>query len=75
MQQYTEEIFTLPHFVRVKDYGRFFLYLIESRNADVVLTSNSFAAYNLLPYLKTHDPGVVFSDYVHMRQMNWKIGA
>ena len=75
VQQYTEDLFTLPHFLRVKDYGRFFLYLINSRRADAVLTSNSFAAYNLLPYLKTHAPSVVFSDYVHMRQLEWKVGA
>jgi len=75
LQQYTEDIFTLPHFVRVKDYARFFTYLIESRNADVFLTSNSFAGYNLLPYLKTHSKNVVFADYVHMRQLDWKVGA
>merc|ERR1711977_785876 len=69
LQQYTEDIFTLPHFLRVKDYGKFFLYLLKSRNADVMMTSNSFAGYNLLPYLKTHAPSsVVFADYVHMRQ-------
>lgn len=76
LQQYTEDIFTLPHFLRVKDYGRFFLYLLKSRRANVMMMSNSFAGYNLLPYLKTHAPSsVVFADYVHMRQTSWKVGA
>lgn len=75
LQQYTEDIFTLPHFLRVKDYGKFFRYLLKSRNADVMMTSNSFAGYHLLPYLKSHAPKVAFVDYVHMRQLDWKLGA
>ena len=75
VQQYTEDIFTLPHFLRVKDYARFILYLIRSRSARVLMTSNSFAAYNLLPYLKIHSPDVVFADFVHMRQLDWKMAA
>ena len=75
VQQYTEDIFTLPHFLRVKDYARFLLYLIRSRSANVFMTLNSTVAYNLLPYLKTHSHNVVFADIVHERISTWDMSA
>ncbi len=71
LQQYTEDIFTLPHLLRVDDYARFLLYMAQSRGVDAVVLSNSFVAYNLVPFLKSRLPNVIFADYVHMREKHW----
>ena len=71
VQQYTEDVLVLPHFVRECDRARFLHYLIRSRGADVVFMSNTYAGYVHLPYLQPRLPGVAFVDFVHMRE-SWK---
>ena len=71
VQQYTEDILVLPHFVAECDRARFLLYLLKSRNADVALFSNAYAGYLALPYLQPRLPDVAFVDLVHMRE-EWK---
>lgn len=73
--RYTPDVFILPHFLRLVDYPRFLRYLIQSRQIDVVLISNSELSYCLLPYLRAHCPGVVFLDYGHIEEEYWKNGG
>jgi len=75
LQKYTEDIHVLPHFVRTDNYGDYLVHMVHSRGADVIMMSNSFAGYNLLPYLKSHVPHVGIVDYVHMRQLQTKMPA
>jgi glycosyltransferase involved in cell wall biosynthesis len=71
----TPDIFSLPVFLRPTDFPRFLLYLIESRGIDVVLISNNYLAYQLLPFLRSRRPDVAFVDYVHMEAEHWRNGG
>lgn len=71
----TPDVFHLPAFLRPADFPRFVLYLIESRGIDVVLVSNSYLAYQLLPFLRSRCPDVAFVDYVHMEVEHWRNGG
>ncbi|MGP0075856.1 MAG: glycosyltransferase family 4 protein [Bryobacteraceae bacterium] len=64
-ERLTPDVFTLHTFLRLPDYLRFLLYLIESRQPDTVLITNCRTAYELLPFLRTHSiPS--FVDYLHI---------
>ena len=71
----TPDIFLLPHFLRLVDYPRFLRYLIQSRQIDVVLVSNSELGYLLLPYLRAYCPEVTLVDFCHMEETAWKNGG
>jgi glycosyltransferase involved in cell wall biosynthesis len=73
--RFTPDIFVLPRFLYTIDYPRFLHYLIQSRNPDVVLISNSEIGYLLLPYLRACCPNQVFVDYCHIEEMEWKNGG
>lgn len=73
--RYTPDIFILNHYLRLIDYPRFLRYLIESRQIDVVMISNSELGYQLLPYLRSHFPTVTFIDYNHIEEEYWKNGG
>jgi len=75
IQQFTEDIFVLPHFLRTEHFGPFLAHLLLSRGATAMLTSNSYAGYSLLPYIRAAVPSVALVSYVHMRQLEWTIGA
>jgi glycosyltransferase involved in cell wall biosynthesis len=72
---YTSDIFILDHFLRLYDYPRFLVYLIKSRQIDVVMISNSYLGYQLLPYLRAQCPEVTFVDYCHSGSDEWKNGG
>ncbi|OLD57869.1 MAG: hypothetical protein AUI54_01070 [Acidobacteria bacterium 13_1_40CM_2_56_5] len=71
----TPDIFILNHLLKVTDWPRFISYLIESRDIDNVLISNSDFAYSILPYLRARFPNLAFSDYCHMEEEYWKGGG
>ena len=71
----TPDIFVLQNFLRRVDYPRFLRSLIQSRQADVVIVSQSELGYQLLPYLRAHCPDIAFIDYCHMEEEYWKNGG
>lgn len=71
----TPDVFILQNFLRRVDYPRFLRYLIDSRQVDLVMISNSELGYQLLPYLRAHCPHVTFIDYCHMEEEYWKNGG
>ena len=71
----TSDIFQLGHFVRLPEYPRFLKYIINSRQSDIVLISNSEAGYRLLPYLRAHCPNTAFVDLCHAEDQTWKNGG
>lgn len=73
--RWTPDVFILRNFLRPVDHPRFLRYLIQSRQADAVLMSNSEFGYHVLPYLRSHFPHVAFTDYCHMEEENWKNGG
>ena len=71
----TPDIFCLHQFLNFGDYPRFLCYLIESRQIDAVLISNSELAYSLVPYLRARYPHLAMLDYTHSEVENWKNGG
>jgi glycosyltransferase involved in cell wall biosynthesis len=73
--KFTPDIFNLHNFLKMVDYPRFLLYLIHSRQIDVVFNSHSYLGYQLLPFLRAHCPQVTFVDYLHSKVDHWKSGG
>lgn len=73
--RYTPDIFTLHHFLRPSAHPAFIRYLIESREPDVVLVTNSELGYLCLPHLRAECPDPLYVDYVHMEEEHWKHGG
>jgi glycosyltransferase involved in cell wall biosynthesis len=71
----TPDVFAMPAFLPVRDYPRFLRYLIESRDVDLVMISNSEFAHRVLPYLRSRCPTVPFVDYCHMEEEHWNDGG
>lgn len=68
----TPDIFILDRFLRPSDYPAFLAYLIQSRQIDLTLMTNSETGYLLLPFLRTHAPGSAYVDFCHSESRNWK---
>lgn len=73
--RFTSDIFMLHRFLDLKDFPRFLRYLIDSRQPDYVLVSNSELGYLLLPYLKHYCSEPVYLDYCHMEELEWRQGG
>lgn len=73
-QRHTPDIFLLHNFLPLTDFPRFLRYLIQSRQVDVVMVSQSEFGYQLLPYLRAHFPQVTFLDFCHIEE-DWKNGG
>jgi glycosyltransferase involved in cell wall biosynthesis len=68
----TPDIFHLPNFLDESHWLACVRYLIESRQTDIVLISNSYIAYYFLPLLRAELPFVAFIDYTHIYDLGWK---
>lgn len=68
----TPDIFHLPNFLDENHWIAFIRYLIESRQTDIVLISNSYIAYYFLPLLRAEFPSIAFVDYTHIYDLGWK---
>ncbi len=71
----TPDIFHLSGFVHDCHWLKLARYLIQSRQIDVVLISNSYYAYYLLPWLRQEFPDVAFIDYTHTDDPGWRGGG
>lgn len=69
------DVFIPDDFLRLSDLPRFLTYLIRSRGIDIVVVSNSYLGYQLLPYLRTHCRDTTFVDLLHSYAMEWKSGG
>ncbi len=68
-------IFDLTTFLHRKNWAAFLHYIIKSRNIDIVMQSNSYYGYYVLPWLKSEFPEVIFTDYVHAHDWSWRNGG
>jgi glycosyltransferase involved in cell wall biosynthesis len=71
----TPDIFCLNDFLHYADYPRFLDYLIESRQIDAILISNSELGYSLIPYFRARHPNLAILDYTHVEEERWKNGG
>lgn len=74
-EEYTEDIFELPSFLEMRDYPEFISYLIQSRGICLVLITNSYYGYYLMPWLRIQFPALAIIDYVHMEEWYWRRGG
>lgn len=73
--EYTDEIFCMADFLDPSHYLEFVAYYIQSREIDVLLVSNSYDGYYMLPWIRQHFPELVIIDYVHMEEWYWRAGG
>lgn len=64
-QNESETLYDLSTFLERPDYITFTDYIMESRNIDMVVVSNTQYGYYMVPYLKSKYPTVAFIDYIH----------
>jgi glycosyltransferase involved in cell wall biosynthesis len=74
-EQYTDDIFCLPEFLDSAHYLEFVGYFIQSREIDVVMVTNSYDGYYMIPWIRQYFPQVVIVDYVHMEEWYWRAGG
>lgn len=71
----TDEIFFMPDFMGIEHMAAFMHYYLQTRQSQLLFISNSSLAYGVLPWLKTHLPGLPVVDYVHMEEWYWRGGG
>lgn len=74
-EEYTDDIFELPSFLDMKNYPEFISYVIKSREIRLVLITNSYYGYCLMPWLRMKYPDLAILDYVHMEEWYWRRGG
>ena len=68
------EVFDLTSFLHRKDWPAFIHYIMKSRNIDIVMQSNSYFGFYVIPWLKSEFPEVIFTDYLHSENWSWRNG-
>ena len=68
------EVFDLTSFLNRQDWPGFIHYIIKSRNIDIVMQSNSYFGFYVIPWLKSEFPNVIFTDYLHSENWHWRNG-
>ena len=74
-EDYTDEIFCMPDFLDPVHYIEFVSYFIQTREIDVLMVTDSYDGYYMLPWLRKHFPDLVIMDYVHMEEWYWRKGG
>ena len=67
-------IFDLSTFLHREHWASFIDYIIKSRNIDLVMNSNSYYGFYAIPWLKSVNPQVIFTDYLHALNYEWRNG-
>lgn len=68
------EVFDVTSFLNRQDWPGFIHYIIKSRNIDIVMQSNSYFGFYVIPWLKSEFPDVIFTDYLHSENWHWRNG-
>ena len=68
------EIFDLTSFLHRRYWAPFMHYIIKTRNIKFVMNSNSYYGFYAIPWLKSKFPDVIFTDYLHAVNWNWRNG-
>ncbi len=68
-------IYDLTTFLDMKNWIQFINYIIEKKNINIIMNSNSEIGYSYLPYLKQKYPKIPIIDYVHMEEWYYRNGG
>ena len=74
-ENYTDEIYCMEDFLDPNHYMEYTSYMIQSRQIDVLMVTNSYIGYYMLPWIRQHFPNLVIVDYVHMEEWYWRAGG
>ena len=74
-EKYAESVFELPTFLDRRDWPTFLEYIIETRNVDLVIITNSITGYNFIPYIKLKYPHLPVMDYIHCIELYNRYGG
>lgn len=72
---YTDNIYNLPQFLDPAHYLDFISYYIKAKSVDVLMVTNSYIGYYMIPWLRKNFPHLCIIDYVHMEEWYWKAGG
>lgn len=68
-------IYDLTTFLDIKNWIPFINYIIEKKNINIIMNSNSEIGYSYLPYFKQKYPTIPIIDYVHMEEWYYRNGG
>lgn len=74
-EEYTDELFFMADFLDPANYMEFISYFIQSRDIDVIMLSNSYDGYYMMPWIRQQFPDIAIVDYVHMEEWYWREGG
>ncbi len=68
-EKYISDVFEMASFINRSDWPTFIEYMIDTRDIDLVMISNSTFGYNLIPFLKMQYPKLPIIDYIHSAEL------
>ncbi|WP_175490472.1 glycosyltransferase [Pelosinus propionicus] len=74
-EEHVTDIFDLSTFLHVENWCAFIHYFIKSRGIDIVMISNSYYGYYLIPWLRKEFPNISIVDCLHMEEWYWRSGG
>lgn len=69
------EIFEMSTFLDRRNWPTFLEYMIETRNIDIIMVTNSIFGYNSIPYIKLKYPHIPVIDYIHSVELYNRYGG
>ncbi|MCH8270694.1 MAG: glycosyltransferase, partial [Planctomycetes bacterium] len=73
--RHTPDIFVMDRFVRDPDVPAFLRHMIESRRPSIVMVSNSWFGYDIIPFLRSVCPSPAYVDLSHIEEESWHNGG
>ena len=74
-EDYTDEVYCMAEFLSPAHFLEYVSYIIQSRQIDILMVSNSYAGYYMLPWIREHFAKLVIIDYVHSEEWHWRAGG
>lgn len=74
-EQCTDEVYCMAEFLNPVHFMEYVSYFIQSRQIDIVVLTNSYAGYYMLPWIRAHFPKLVIVDYLHLEEWYWRNGG
>lgn len=74
-EDFTDEVYCMAEFLSPVHFCEYASYIIQSRQIDIMIVSNSYAGYYMLPWIREHFPKLVIVDYLHLEEWYWRAGG
>lgn len=74
-EDYVDEVYCMAEFLCPVHFLEYVSYIIQSRQIDILIVSQSYAGYYMLPWIREHFSELVIVDYLHMEEWHWRAGG